>query len=390
MLADPQRRLFLRSIAGVTTVMAIGPLSPSAGRAASPVFPLGDPWAAWSPEALRHHHDPRLRAIAHAILAPNPQNLQPWVCELHGDNYIILRNGGERRLAASDMPDRQLTVEFGTFSELLIMAAEAEGYAVEMGLFPEGEPWPVLDYRPIAIFTLHRQTPRRDPLLDHILERHTNRTPFDLARSVSIQQLTAIRKATRKPERVHLNLEPGLATKIQDITMRAWDVWMISSPSTRLEVARVTHIGNIAIAAAPYGPYVSDTALKKAAGPITFETLSDPNSVQFKANRTAYRRAIQTGLAHLWIVAPQFDRKGMFDAGRDWVRAHLQAIALGLDMEPHSQALQDFPEIVPYVDEMHNALGVSAPARIHMLGRIGYGSAIGPAPRLPVEAHLQS
>ncbi|GAA09989.1 hypothetical protein ATPR_2993 [Acetobacter tropicalis NBRC 101654] len=37
---------------------------------------------------------------------------------------------------------------------------------------------------------------------------------------------------------------------------------------------------------------------------------------------------------------------------------------------------------------MHKALGASAPARIHMLGRIGCGARVGPSPCFPADAHI--
>ncbi|MFP2873010.1 hypothetical protein ACLEIY_12355 [Acetobacter tropicalis] len=40
-----------------------------------------------------------------------------------------------------------------------------------------------------------------------------------------------------------------------------------------------------------------------------------------------------------------------------------------------------------YMEEMHKALGASAPARIHMLGRIGCGAPVGPFPRFPAGSH---
>lgn len=382
---DLTRRLFLKSAAGTASALLMASEYVSPALAAS-----AGPWTPWSVEALKQEQDPRIRAIAHAILVPNPQNLQPWLCELIGDDRIILRNSGERRLSVSDLPDRQLTVGFGTFSELLILAAQADGYAVDLAVFPDGEPWPILDNRPIAVFTLKKAPAKRDPLLDSILDRHTNRTPFDERKKVTAEQIAIIRAAARKPKFVHTNLKPELALRIQDITLRAWDFSMVTFAPTREEVARWTHIGNAAIAAAPYGPSFTDAALAKAAGPVTIKTLSDPNSAQFKANRAAYRKAVQTGWAHIWIAAPDGDREGMFDAGRDWMRLHLQATALGLNMQPHSQALQNFTEIEPYVREIHETLSIPKPGRIHMLGRIGYGSPIDPSPRLPVSAHIHT
>ena len=71
----------------------------------------------------------------------------------------------------------------------------------------------------------------------------------------------------------------------------------------------------------------------------------------------------------------------------DWVRLNLKATALGVALHPHSRALHDYREMLPLLATMHSALGVSG-RRLQMLGRLGYGEVVPPAPRWPVETHL--
>ncbi|MFN8982898.1 MAG: twin-arginine translocation pathway signal protein, partial [Alphaproteobacteria bacterium] len=67
--------------------------------------PEGDP--------ATRHADPRIRAAGHAIRAPNPHNLQPWLVQLAGADRVLLRCDLERRLPATDPFDRQIVIGLG-------------------------------------------------------------------------------------------------------------------------------------------------------------------------------------------------------------------------------------------------------------------------------------
>ena len=104
----------------------------------------------WSAAPAARSADPRIRAMAYAVLAPNALNLQPWLAELPGDDTMVLRCDLTRRLPAADAEDRMTVIGFGNFLELLRIAAAQDGYEAVASPFPEGEPHPALDGRPIA------------------------------------------------------------------------------------------------------------------------------------------------------------------------------------------------------------------------------------------------
>jgi hypothetical protein len=83
-------------------------------------------------------------------------------------------------------------------------------------------------------------------------------------------------------------------------------------------------------------------------------------------------------------MTPDNSRHSMFEAGRDWARLHLTFTAMGLKLQPHSQALNDYPEVEPFKREMHAAIGVHAPSRLQMLGRVGYAAPAPHSPREPI------
>jgi hypothetical protein len=82
----------------------------------------------------------------------------------------------------------------------------------------------------------------------------------------------------------------------------------------------------------------------------------------------------ETGSGYFWLASNGNTRKQQVAAGRAYVRTHLAATSLGIDMHPLSQALQEFKEVQkPYVD-IHKLLGFDpASSTIQMLARVGYG-----------------
>ncbi len=151
--------------------------------------------------------DVRLDAFRHAILAPNPHNRQPWLIELIGTNSAILRCDAAKRLPETDPFDRQITIGFGTFCELARIAAAERGVRIDIVSFPEGEPQPRLDARPVArLEFVADPSVTRDPLFRAIVERRTNRSIY--AAPPSPAQLAALMQAD-----IDLTTDPALLAK---------------------------------------------------------------------------------------------------------------------------------------------------------------------------------
>jgi hypothetical protein len=82
--------------------------------------------------------DIRVRALAWALLAPNPHNLQPWLADVRVADTITLSLDPQWSLPGTDPYGRQILIGCGGFVELLRMAAAQEGYAAQIAWFPEG------------------------------------------------------------------------------------------------------------------------------------------------------------------------------------------------------------------------------------------------------------
>ena len=113
-----------------------------------------DPVAAWR-DAGAGERDPRRWALAHAILAPNPHNRQPWLVDLPGTDEIVFYADTARMLPATDPPNRQITVGCGAFLELLNLAACERGLRADMAIWPEGEPQPLLCLHQLILVVRH-------------------------------------------------------------------------------------------------------------------------------------------------------------------------------------------------------------------------------------------
>jgi hypothetical protein len=96
---------------------------------------------------------------------------------------------------------------------------------------------------------------------------------------------------------------------------------------------------------------------------------------------------MQTGMAHLWQVTPTNTRADQIRAGQDWVRINLAGTALGIGMQPLSQALQEFPEMAPLYARVHEMLAPEG-GTVQMWARLGYGPDVGPSPRWPLDAKI--
>ncbi len=329
--------------------------------------------------------DVRLDAFRYAILAPNPHNRQPWTIRLEGKSGALIGCDLSRRLAATDPFDRQIVVGFGAFLELARIAAAERGFRMDIDLFPEGEPQPRLDTRPIARLNFVRDAAlRRDPLFAQIVNRRSNKEAFDLQRPITAALASQISTTDAAFTVAPPDIVPLRAAILDAVTTET------QTRRTYMESVDLIRIGHKAIDASPDGIDLGGPTIEalKLAGLIDHAQLADMDSVAYKSGLDGLLTTYGSIPALIWIVTPSNTRADQIDAGRRYVRANLRATALGISMHPMSQSLQEYPEVSEPFSAVHKLLHVVDGGRVQMLARIGYAALVGPAPRWPLETRL--
>lgn len=377
-----QRRKFLALAGGGVVLAATGTFGTIATR--QPTNALA-PWG----DAGKIYQEPRKRALSYAILAPNPHNQQPWLVDLSIAEKVVLYADRSRLLPHTDPLNRQITIGLGCFLEVMVMAAAEDGYAVDLELFPEGADLSALDERPVAIATFQEDGEvSPDPLFAHVMERRSNKEPFDTSRIVAAETVDTISAAARHGSRVAGDVTDDSIATLRQITTDALIV-EIETPHTFKESVDLFRIGKAEIEANPDGIDFSGPMFETlgALGLMTREGTLDPTSTMFAHGKAAVLENTQTAMGHLWQTTDGNTRLDQINAGRDWVRLNLAATAEGVAMQPLSQALQEYPEMAMHYQQIHQMLAQEGET-VQMLCRLGYGVPIGPSPRWPLEAKL--
>jgi hypothetical protein len=342
--------------------------------------PLG-PWEAAPASA---HADVRLRAAGWAVLAPNPHNRQPWLMRLEGDESVTLFCDLDRRLPVTDPFDRQIVIGLGAFLELFRLAALEQGFEARITPFPEGEPMPRLDRRPIARVEL-RQGGTPDPLFAAAPRRRSAKLPYDVSRAVDPAAIAALRGALLRS--AGFGGASGDVAALRDLTYRAWTI----ESETRLawmESVELMRLGSAAVDAQPDGISLWGQPFDGmiAAGQLTHAAM-EPGQPGWQMAMQQYRAVFAATNAFVWLTTPGTSRAEQLAAGQDWLRLNLAATLAGLALQPVSQALQEYPEMAPARAELARLIGAQGTPQ--MLGRLGHPlRAAPPTPRWAAESRI--
>lgn len=330
--------------------------------------------------------DVRLDAFRHAILAPNPHNRQPWLIRLIGDDAAIITCDLDRLLPATDPYDRQTVIGFGTFLEIARIAAAERGFAMKIDPFPEGFDDLGLDGRPVARLQFAQSSDQdRDPLFAQIVKRRSNKEEYDVSRKVPSEILAHVCR-----DGANFTREADKIAEMRNEIVGAITTEM-TTHETNMESVELMRIGHEEVDANPdgielYGPMIE---AGKLVGMVNRKELADPASSGFRQGLDMMQATYGSIPALVWISTPANTRIDQLEAGRRYVRANLEATALGLGMHPMSQSLQEYAEVRPMYDRVHALLGAAGKERVQMLARIGYAPESAPTPRWPLETHIQ-
>lgn len=374
------RRQFIRLAGGGAILAATGGLAGcSSAMPEAAVQAWRDPGATQA--------DVRRFMLAHALLAPNPHNRQPWIADLREAGRIHLLCDGERLLPETDPFGRQIMIGCGAFVELAVIAAAQRGLGVQVDLFPDGPP--AANTLPagtrVATLTLGAAgSAKPDPLFAQIPRRHTRKTAYDNQRALP-GTLAAAWTATAQAFGLRAGLVNGEAAMapIRQVTREAFEI-ETTTAKTWLESARLIRIGPDAIAKHRDGISLNDPFVRLVHSVGVFDPMKVPAPGSSDFKRVMDRWVpFESGSGYWWLAGADNARATQVATGRAYVRQHLQATAAGADMHPLSQALQEFPEMRGPYAAVHKLLGVD-PGRgaVQMLARVGFATRpSGPTPR---------
>ena len=334
--------------------------------------------------------DPRLDALAYAILAPNPHNRQPWQFDLVGDDRIDVYVDLDRRLPHTDPFDRQITIGFGCMLELLRIAAAEQGFQAEITPFPDGQAYPRLNGNRIAQVRFVRQTGiQTDPLFESILERRSTKEPYDTARPVAREAIDKIIAGGGGALDIGGAIDAAQRDRIIGL---AWEGCQIelATDVPRRESVDLMRIGNREVVENPDGIDMGGIpmGLFKMTGIVNRKDLDTPGTTAYNEGLKMYDPIIHSAQGFVWVKAEENTRLSQLEAGQAWVRMNLAAQQNGVCVHPLSQILQEFPEMAEPYEAIRTELNVQPNGVIHMLGRVGYTKFPAASPRWPIESKL--
>jgi hypothetical protein len=375
---NPDRRRAIGLIGGGMVLASAGLAGCSNAYPESVVRPWFTP---------NEHTDVRRFMLAHALLAPNPHNRQPWLADLRRNDEITLVCDKDRLLPETDPFGRQILIGCGAFIELAVIAAAERGYRVRVETFPNGEP--AAKALPggfiVARLVLSADaTVPRDPLFSQIRLRRTNKNTYDNSRQlpeVLWPQLMSI--ANNYGLLAGKVIDSKRMEEMRVLTRASFKTEMTTS-RTWLETAHLLRVGPAEIEKHRDGIGIMGTMPRLLNSIGMFDRFETPTP-----GSTGYTRVMErwlpfeTGSGYFWIASNGNSRRSQFDSGRAYVRAHLLATANGIEMHPLSQPLQEFAEVRPQYDAMYPLLALNpALNTIQMLARVGYSKvAAQPTPR---------
>lgn len=392
------RRNFIRMAGG--GVIAAAGATTLAGCSLSPAFPA-EAVQAWNGPGAEP--DPRKRAVAYAITAPNPHNLQPWVVDLREANAITLHADPERLLRHTDPHGRQILIGHGAFVELLVIALAEQGLQSDVTLWPQGELAAQLgdwareaSRRPVARIAL-RPGAAKDPLFAHVLQRHTPKTDFDTARPVAADMLARLLLgAGNTAVRAGGTVDAAGLVPLRDLCWQSARAELLT-PRTVMESIHLTRVGPADILKHRDGISINSPMLRAVDALGLFDRQNPPaeGSAAYNNMMARFEGHSRTAMGFVWLTGRNH-RADQVNAGRAYVRLQLQATALGVGMHPMSQALQEFAEMAPHYERVHQLLlGKPAPKSaedetVQMFCRLGYAQGAVPAtPRRALGAFFE-
>jgi len=334
----------------------------------------------WQKSYSDKFDDPRIKLVAHGILAANGHNMQPWKIQLDSDKNIFYLFADSERLATEVDPyARQTMVTQGTFLEYVRVAGEKFGYETDITLFPDGEYddqsiAESMKTKPVAKITITKTEPKSSTLYDYMFLPDTNRGAYKKLELTpdQIKQLLA----TNTDSDMTLNIFQDEVNK-NNLGNYAIEGAKIESGIHRIneESAKIFQANEYQKNKYRYGFSIEGqgtTGIMKHVmqGLITLF----PSMNNEKASANLYVKSTQTAVdntpAYAMIITKDNSRTEQVKSGMLYSRLVLTAHSLGLVMQPPSQVLEEYPEMNEQYTKIHEDYAPNG-GTIQMFFRVG-------------------
>jgi hypothetical protein len=345
--------------------------------------PLSDP---------RPDDSPIVAALRYGVTAPSAHNTQPWRIELVSDIEARLFFDPDRMLPHTDPPGRQVHISHGTLIEMTAIAATSMGFGTEVDVLPDG-PMSIPEFgtKPTATIRMVTQPGiEADPLFAQILERRSSRLAHQ-GPPLTDQERAHIEHDAHSPG-VEVGWIPeDQRTRVLDIAARAMTIE--AEDHDLYDETRIWfRYSDREIAQKGDGLHADTAGLTGLSLVLGRRFINDGNWHK-PYNRSPYlkgfRKSVGATTALLTLTTPTNTMRDWIVTGRSYVRAQLSAGSLGLRFQPISQVLQEFPQMDQLRTEMEQLVGITAPAKLQMLVRVGRTTPPALSPRRDLRAIIQ-
>ncbi|OPY50170.1 MAG: hypothetical protein A4E49_02831 [Methanosaeta sp. PtaU1.Bin112] len=285
--------------------------------------------------------------LNYAILAPSVYNSQPWLFNV-SEGEIQVYADKARWLKVADVDRREQHISLGCALENLLIAAEHFGYNCSVSYFPGPESL-------VATVSLqpNSTSPSDSRLFDAITSRQTSRTPYE-PRAISKADLDAIISLCSDPDvGIFITDDPALKRSFLDLTITADEI-LYSNVNYKSELGHWLSRGVMG----PRGLEAKIAQMKVVFLDVGPEQIKEDEDL---INSTPYLGFISTA---------NNDSLSSVKAGRILERFWLSATALGISMQPMSQALgtaqtkENLSGLLPSQSSMRE---------VQQIFRLGYG-----------------
>ncbi len=390
------RRSFLRGAAATLVLVAGGGVYRAAdqGVFSAASGPAYRAWDTWRSDTQRGP----LELVRAGILAANPHNTQPWLFRVSA-TQIELYADTARQLGAMDPYLREMHIGLGCALENMLLAAQAEGYAVQLDL-PAGTltgPAASATPSPVATLTLAPRQPQSTPLYEVIAKRHTDRYAYAQDRTLDAateQALLALGTSADMRVFVFRRDTPAFQLLV-DATVKATEQIIADATMSHDSHAWFNRSWQ-ELQRDKDGPYIDTAGVPtylRALGKLFPPSERTLDSGWLDGTRANVPTSAALGLI---AVRGRYDRAQALQAGQLWQRMHLWATTQALAMQPINQ----LPEMVdrerqlgqaPATEQLLTTLTAAADWQPTFAFRLGYPTAQPlPSARRPVEDVLLS